>query len=183
MRKTNIILLVSLLVILSPSWLFSERVQDKGKSLTVGYVAVRDVVWEAAQGKPEHPQRGVFYIYVPMFRATLTPHESGAVARYQMPAGRYEAVAYSSKARFDIGVTHRDHSPFHAGVVSDTYYLEYFSFEVKAEKVTLIQGYIGSYRTENLQEADKRNSGGYIAYWEPRIKSMTIKPMARIEPL
>jgi hypothetical protein len=181
MRKSFIAALFGLLVILSPAWLFSETAPDKADNLEMGYVEVEDIVWKKAEGKPEHPQRGLFYVYVPITRGILAPQESGAVARYEIPAGRYQAVAYSSRARFDVGITLRDHSPFHAGVVSNTYYLELFSFEVDPKKVTVIQGYIGPYRTENLRDRDQRNSGGYTAYWEPRVDNIAKQAMTKGE--
>lgn len=81
------------------------------------------------------------------------------MVRHDLLPGRYEALAYSSKGKFNVELTLRDHSPYHAGVVSNTYYVEYFSFEVESEKVTVIQGYIRPYRTKDLHEKDREDSG------------------------
>lgn len=94
------------------------------------------------------------------------------MVRYDLLPGRYEAVTYSSRGKFNVELTLRDHSPYHAGVVSNTYYVEYISFEVESEKVTVIQGYMRLYRTKDLHEKDREDSGGYTAYWEPRVQTI-----------
>jgi hypothetical protein len=173
MTKSVLAALFSLLIILLPPWAFSQETSEKKESLKPGYVEVVDVVWKEAQGKPNHPQRGRFSVYVPKYGVILEPDKSGSGARHDLLAGQYEAVAYSTKGKFNSVVTFRDHSPYHKGVVSNTYYLEYFSFKVEADKVTKIRGYINPYKSGNLHEHDEENSGGYTAYWEPRIERIT----------
>ena len=173
MRKRVVTALFGLLVILVPPGVSSQEIPEKKESLKPGYVEVVDVVWKKAQGKPKHPQRGLFSIYVPKYGVILEPDKSGSGVRCGLLAGQYEAVAYSTRGKFNLVVTLRDHSPYHNGVVSNTYYLECFSFEVEADKVTKIRGYINPYRSGNLHEHDNRNSGGYTAYWEPRIETIS----------
>ncbi len=173
MTKSAVAALFSLLLILPPPWVSAQETLEKKESLKPGYVEVVDVVWKEANGKPNHPQRGRFSVYVPKYGVILEPDKSGSGARHGLLAGQYEAVAYSTKGKFNLVVTYRDHSPHHKGVVSNTYYLEYFSFKVEADKVTKIQGYMNPYRSGNLHEHDKKNSGGYTAYWEPRIETIT----------
>ena len=159
-----------LAVSLLPLGQASHTIQDRDRDLEpLGYVEVEDVVWRTAQGDPQHPQRGVFSVYVPRYAVSLEPARLGKAARFGVIPGRYMAVAYSSRGKFNVVITFRDHSSYHAGDISNTYYLEHFSFRVEPEMVTTVRGYINSYRTKDLQETDRKNSGGYSAYWEPNI--------------
>ena len=170
MRKSLIAIGLGLFVLLMPLWVASEQTAEKRENSTPGYIVVEDVVWKEAQGKPNHPQRGLFSLYIPQHSLVIEPGPAGSSVRHDLFPGRYEAVAYSSRGKFNVELTLRDHSPYHAGVVSNTYYVDYFSFEVESEKVTVIQGYIGPYKTKDLPEMDREDSGGYTAYWEPRVK-------------
>jgi hypothetical protein len=178
MKKSLFAALLSLIVILPPPWVVSRENLDEVVRLKPGYVEVEDIVWKGAQGEPKHSQRGLFSVYIPTYSLVLEPGDAGSTLRHDLLPGRYEAVAYSSKGKFNVVITFRDHSPFHGGIVSNTYYVEYFSFEVQPEKVTSIQGYIGPFKTENLAETDRRNSGGYTAYWEPRIETIKKKSVS-----
>ena len=160
------LLVVSLLPLSQASHNIQNRDQD---SDPLGYVEVEDVVWRTAHGDPPHPQRGVFSVYVPRYAISLEPGRLGKAARFGVIPGRYRAVAYSSRGKFNVVITLRDHSSYHVGDISNTYYLEHFTFRVEPEMVTTIRGYINPYRTKDLQETDRRNSGGYSAYWEPKI--------------
>jgi hypothetical protein len=130
---------------------------------------------EAAQGNPPHPQRGVFSVYVPKYSISLEPDKLGRAPRFGVSPGSYEAVAYSSRGKFNVVITLRDNSPYHGGVISNTYYLEHFRFEVEKARVTIIRGFMNPYRTKNLGETDRRNSGGYSAYWEPMVEAIITK--------
>ena len=173
MKRSLFAALLSLIVILPPPWVVSKGILDEAERLKPGYVEVEDIVWKRAQGDPKHSQRGLFSVYIPRYSLVLEPGDVGSTSRHDLLPGHYEAVAYSSKGKFNVVITFRDHSPYHGGIVSNTYYVEYFSFEVQPEKVTSIQGYIGPFKTENLVETDRKNSGGYTAYWEPRIETIT----------
>ncbi|UCG13929.1 MAG: hypothetical protein JSU72_05505 [Deltaproteobacteria bacterium] len=140
---------------------------------------MEDTVWQMARGNPPHPQRGLFSVYIPKHSKALEPHRKDRRVRYALAAGRYQAVAYSSRGKFNVVITFRDHSPYHSGVISDTYYLELFSFEVEPEMGTSIRGCVRPYRTGNLSEKDRRNSGGYSAYWEPRIEAVTKRALTK----
>ena len=172
MRKSLLAIGLSFFVLLVPLWVASEKTADQVANSKPGYLEVEDVVWKEAQGKPNHPQRGLFSLYIPQYSLVIEPDPTGSTVRHDLLPGRYEAVAYSSRGKFNVELTLRDHSPYHAGVVSNTYYVKYFSFEVESEKVTLIQGYMRPYRTKDLHEKDREESGGYTAYWEPRIETI-----------
>ena len=130
MKKSLFAALLSLIVILPPSWVVSKENLDEVKRLKPGYVEVEDIVWKRSQGEPEHSQRGLFSVYIPRYSLVLEPGDAGSTLRHDLLPGNYEAVAYSSKGKFNVVITFRDHSPYHAGDISNTYYLEHFSFEV-----------------------------------------------------
>ena len=170
MRESFFATLMILTLSLLPLGQASHNIQNRDRdSEPLGYVEVEDVVWRTTQGDPQNPQRGVFSVYVPRYAISLEPDRLGRAARFGVKPGRYGAVAYSSRGKFNVVVTMRDHSSYHAGDISNTYYLEYFTFRVEPEMVTTIRGYMNPYRSRDLQETDRRNSGGYSAYWEPKI--------------
>ena len=107
MKKSLLPALFSLIVILLPPWVTSREIPDKAENLRPGYVEVEDVVWKKAQGKPKHIQRGLFSVHVPQYGISLEPDHTGSAESYSLLPGRYHAVAYSSKGKFNVVVTFR----------------------------------------------------------------------------